>query len=279
MAKNKEEKKKTCFIISPIGLENSEVRRKADGLIDAVFEPVLNELGFLYDVAHRISDSGSITRQIIKRLLEDDLVIANLTGLNPNVMYELAVRHAKRLPVVIVAEKDTKLPFDISQERSFFYNNDMAGVEELKPSLKKAITSSLEDKEPDNPIYRVIKTEVLKEIEAPGDLEKYLIDKMDDIMYQISRLSERRIDKPSYNTLDNSSFKYSFIDSKNVFGSLNHLSNIISNFTQNEPSITKNVKGKNVIWNISGTTNTFQSSQKLLNFMLSLEGINLNTDI
>lgn len=186
----KESEKNNCFIITPIGSENSETRRKADGIIKSVFKPVLNELNFECIVAHEIAESGSITRQVIKHLLNDGLVIANLTNLNPNVMYELAVRHAKRLPVVVVAENSTDLPFDIATERTLFYSNDMAGSEELKPKLKKAIEYSLNEPEPDNPIYRVIKNQVLREVKAPDDLENYLINKIEELSIQIDKISK-----------------------------------------------------------------------------------------
>ncbi len=123
--------------------------------------------------------------------MEDELVIANLTELNPNVMYELAVRHAKRLPVICLAEKGTKLPFDISTERTIFYENDMAGVEILKPKLLKCIKEAIKDKDPDNPIYRVVKDSIMRKVTAPDDAQSYMFSKLEEISYQLSRLRQQ----------------------------------------------------------------------------------------
>jgi len=104
-------KLKECFIITPIGELNSETFIKANGLINSVIKPVLSEFGYEAVAAHHINNSGSINNQIIKKILESELVIANLTGLNPNVMYELAIRHSARLPVVIMCEKGITVYF------------------------------------------------------------------------------------------------------------------------------------------------------------------------
>jgi len=182
---------KTCFIISPLGKDNSETRRKADGLINAVIRPILSDLNFKVVAPHDIATPGSITRQVIQHLLEDDLVIANLTELNPNVMYELAVRHAKRLPVVCVVENGTILPFDIATERTIFYDNDMAGVEILKPKLIAAIQETVNDKEPDNPIYRVAKDLIMREVVANDDSQSYIIQRLDEITNQLSNIRQK----------------------------------------------------------------------------------------
>ena len=184
----KKNESKCCFIISPLGSDESETRRKADGLINSVIKPILTEVGYNVVAPHEIDTPGSITRQVIKHLLEDELVIANLTELNPNVMYELAVRHAKRLPVICLVERGTKLPFDIATERTIFYDNDMAGVELLKPKLQKAITESMVEKEPDNPIYRVVSDSIMREVTAQDNAQSYILSRLDEITFQINRL-------------------------------------------------------------------------------------------
>lgn len=147
---------KRCFIVTPIGGDSTEIRRKTDGLLDAVISPVLDEHGYDCVVSHREYASGSISREIVKHLLEDELVIANLTGLNPNVMYELAIRHAKQLPVIQIAESGTKLPFDVQDQRTLSYTDDMAGVEKLKDDLRHAVSKSEESEAVSNLIVTVL---------------------------------------------------------------------------------------------------------------------------
>lgn len=94
------------------------------------------------------------------------MVIANLTGLNPNVMYELAIRHASRKPVICIAEDNTKLPFDITTERTIFYTDDMYGAVKLQDQLNAKIQAALEGAVVDNPIYRAISDGIIKGIHS-----------------------------------------------------------------------------------------------------------------
>ena len=80
-----------CFVVTPIGNETDSIRRHIDGIIEAAIRPALREYEVI--VAHKITEPGTITKQVLKEIYEDDLVIANLTNNNPNVMYELAFRH------------------------------------------------------------------------------------------------------------------------------------------------------------------------------------------
>lgn len=200
---------KHCFIVTPIGNTDSQTRRKAQGILDSVLKPVLLEKGYQVHVAHEISSLGSITKQVIEHLLKDDLVITNLTELNPNVMYELAVRHAVRKPVVTIAEEGTTLPFDISDERSIFYRNDMAGAFELVPKLKIAIDEAMKEKISDNPIYRVAENILIKESSEIPSIEKVLMRRLDGIETIVSDLAKR-----SSNDISNSYSKASLSKNK-----------------------------------------------------------------
>lgn len=75
----KEEKPSTCFVIAPIGEEGSEVRRRSDQVLTHIIKPVGKECGYDAVRADEISEPGIITPQVIQHLIEDDLVIADLT--------------------------------------------------------------------------------------------------------------------------------------------------------------------------------------------------------
>ncbi len=185
----KETPKKKCFIITPIDNEGSPMRRHIEGIIDSAIIPVLEE-EFEIIVAHRMYSPGSINKQVIMSIYESDLVVANLTGLNPNVMYELAFRHAIRKPVITIMEQDDKkLPFDVITERTIFYVNDAKGVLELKENLRKQVDKieNLDCDEIDNPIFSALES-TLKEKEILGKINTSEPINKNAIEYIISRL-------------------------------------------------------------------------------------------
>src|SRR6185369_16571231 len=80
-----------CFVISPIGAENSEIREHADDVFEFVIQPAMKELGiYAYRSDHNIT-VGKITEQMFDSILQEDICIAILTFHNPNVFYELAI--------------------------------------------------------------------------------------------------------------------------------------------------------------------------------------------
>lgn len=175
-----EDAPRVCFVITPIGDDSSPIRRAIDGVIDAVVSPVMEEYNFTVEVAHRIAKAGSITNQVIELLLSADLVIANLTELNPNVMYELAVRHAARKPVIIIVDRAVtpRLPFDVQDERTIFYLNDMQGVLDLRNNLAAMVPHAIGDEKPDNPVYRGAQAIVMRHV-AASEPQQYILDRLD----------------------------------------------------------------------------------------------------
>lgn len=189
---------KRCFIITPIGNSSDDIRRHTDGIIDAVLEPVLTEFEYRLIVAHRINKTGSINKQVINGIYDADLIIANLTGLNANVMYELAFAHSIGKPTIMIAEDGvTKLPFDISTERTIFCKNDFKGTIELKNLLIDVLTELHKSGEKediiDNPIYSWLNTSIyektiVNKLKSNGinndiDAFEYILQRLDNIEY------------------------------------------------------------------------------------------------
>jgi hypothetical protein len=85
--------KKSCFFIGPIGSVDSDIRNWSDEILDYIIAPVVKELGYSKPVrADKITGEPSISFAIMKHIVSDDLVIADLTSGNPNAFYELAIR-------------------------------------------------------------------------------------------------------------------------------------------------------------------------------------------
>ncbi|WP_194395935.1 hypothetical protein [Microbacterium atlanticum] len=140
----------TCFVIGPIGNEfappESAARLSWESSLE-IYERVIRAacefLGIEAVRADQISISGDINEQIFRHLFEADLVIADLTGANANVMYELGLRHSLKRLTIQVADSATPLPFDVKAVRTILIERSQLGLVEARKRLVKAIETGL----------------------------------------------------------------------------------------------------------------------------------------
>jgi hypothetical protein len=129
---------KLCFVIGPIGKVGSMERKHADLLLHAVIKHVLETEHFGYKVkrADEDADPGMIGDRVISDIIHADLVVADLTDLNPNAFYELGIRHSTEKPVIHIAKDGTQLPFDTVSHRTIFVDlTDWQSIENARSRL------------------------------------------------------------------------------------------------------------------------------------------------
>lgn len=101
-----------------------------------VIKPVCNELGLTAIRSDETYSPGLIIADITKQIIEANVIIADITPANPNVYYEVGYAHALNKPTILVAEKPTELPFDVSPFRILFYENTIAGKAKVEVGLR-----------------------------------------------------------------------------------------------------------------------------------------------
>lgn len=123
----------TCFVIMPFDpVYENEYRH--------VILPAIDASGLTCVRGDEIFEKPSIIDDIWKSLRSCRLVIAELTGKNPNVLYELGLAHSLGKPAIIITRNEADVPFDLKHLRYIFYDvNDPNWGVNLQQSLTKAI--------------------------------------------------------------------------------------------------------------------------------------------
>jgi hypothetical protein len=113
-----------------------------------VYEEVIKEVcirDFNLEVikGDEIYGPGLILADVNDYIKEAKVVIADITPVNANVYYEVGYAHAINKPTILIAEKGTTLPFDVSPFRVLFYENTISGKKRIEEGLKKHLGSIL----------------------------------------------------------------------------------------------------------------------------------------
>jgi hypothetical protein len=162
---------KSCFVISPIGEPDSETRKRSDQVLKHVIRPAANSCGYKTVRADEIDKPGMITSQVIQHVVNDALVVADLTERNPNVFYELAIRHALRKPLVQIIRKGEAIPFDVAGTRTIYVDHkDLDSVEGAKNEIIEQIKALEKDSsDMETPISVSLDLQLLRQSEKPEE--------------------------------------------------------------------------------------------------------------
>ena len=159
------------MILKPIAFVAMPFGKKRKGRIeidfDTIYEQAVKPAALSSDVeiirADEERTGGFIHGQMYERLLLAEIVIADLTLANPNVFYELGIRHCARpKSTILIFASETKLPFDVAPLRAIHYNLEngvlsQKSAEELKRNIEQKIIDAKKDTStPDSPIFQLV---------------------------------------------------------------------------------------------------------------------------
>ena len=164
---------KICFIVTAIGESGTETRDRADEVFSYLIAPVCEELGYKPVRVDQVDAVDNINETIINYLKTAPMVIADMTGHNPNAFYELGFRQAKELPLVPIIQAGNGLPFDVISQRTVFYNLSVGKIGQSKRELKAKMKSFENFEMPENRAERNLTLE---------DLNDNLNKKLDKIL-------------------------------------------------------------------------------------------------
>lgn len=227
-----EKKKKTCFVIGPIGSSDSQTRIDADFLLDGIIKEVLENEPFNYDVKRADKDvsPGSINSAVINDIINADLAIADLSERNPNAFYELGIRHAFKKPVIHMIREGETIPFDNLDQRCISFSTaSWEGILAARENLRRCVNyvSSSEYK-PSNPVGMA---QAIQHLSNEGDEKGVLIA---TLIEKVDALQKKLEHKASTNSLMSSQKERNHLTDSNVknlydYISENNNSNDINN--------------------------------------------------
>jgi hypothetical protein len=196
---------KNCFVIAPIGDPDSETRKRSDQVLKHVIRPAVMSCGYKAIRADEIDKPGLITSQVIQHVVTDPLVVADLTERNPNVFYELAIRHALRKPLVQLIRKGDAIPFDVAGTRTIYIDHrDLDSVESAKNEIIEQIKSLEKDaSDVETPISVSLDLQLLRQSEKPEERSLAdLVAAVADVRTNLSNIQARIGTKEQEGMLD-----------------------------------------------------------------------------
>jgi len=123
-----------CFVLMPF-------KPSFDRLYKEKIKPTVETCGFRCLRADDLFSPTPILEEIWIHICKSRVIIADATGRNPNVFYEMGIAHTVGRPVIIITQDKADIPFDVAQFRYFVYSDDYHGWDRLCSNITSALKS------------------------------------------------------------------------------------------------------------------------------------------
>jgi len=159
---------KTCFVVMPFGTKPvGKHKVNFDRIYDNIFKPAIAAVplpeGGKLKPARTDKDffTGDIGQEMFQYLNRSRFVLADITSLNANVMYELGIRHAVRQSgTAIFRQGDATIPFDINHIKAFPYSyRPEKNADEARKLIRRVLRESLVQNALDSPVQIALKAQ------------------------------------------------------------------------------------------------------------------------
>lgn len=190
------EKLPFCGIIMPIA-DMAGYEPGHWGRVRTALDEAINEAGYVPRIVSESDEPGVIHGRIVQNLYDDPIVVCDVSGRNPNVMFELGMRLAFDKPTIIIKDHKTEYSFDTSIIEHINYRADLRfdDVRDFQERVKSTIAASVEKKKADahyspflKHFHRVKVTEL--QTEEVGS-QQFIIEQLRTLSTEIAKLSQK----------------------------------------------------------------------------------------
>ncbi len=170
-------RKRTCFVVMPFGekkdLDGQDI--DFDDIYRFFFKKAVEDIGIECVRCDEIEEAGSIHDKMFEHIYYADVVVVDITTSNPNVYYELGVRHALAKGVtVLIRRKGTTIPFNIQGLQVVEYDQARFGsIERAKARIHQIIKNGLDARLSDSPVHGVLDLNIEPEAKPLGETSFY----------------------------------------------------------------------------------------------------------
>jgi hypothetical protein len=169
--------KRRCFVIMPFGkkLDEADVEVDFDEVYEKFIKPTVENAGLKCIRCDEVDEAGNIHKRMFQLIWQSDVAIADVSIPNPNVFYELGIRHALRKAVtIIIRNKNSNLPFNIINMNAVEYDFvDGKGDENARIRIGNAMSTGLKDDRSDSHVRETLNLKISDRPRVIGSCDIY----------------------------------------------------------------------------------------------------------